>query len=129
MRTTLEMVREFHDACDVPTLDSPDISDIERMTLRCKLIKEEFNELEDALSTSDRVEFLDALCDLQYVLDGTFLESGFSSVKQAAMEEVHRSNMSKMDDDGKAIYRDDGKVMKGPNYTPPVLSEFIKEQA
>lgn len=78
-------------------------------------------------------EVLDALCDLQYVLDGTFLALGFHKVKDAAMTEIHRSNMSKLGEDGRPVKRDDGKILKGPNYSPPdligVLARHRKQTA
>lgn len=67
------------------------------------------------------------LCDLQYVLDGTFLEFGLAGLKSHLMNAVHASNMSKLGDDGRPVLRDDGKVLKGPNYEPaePAIAELI----
>ncbi len=87
------------------------------------------DELKEALEQGDLVETLDALIDLQYVLDGAFLSFGLQHVKQAAFDEVHRSNMSKLGEDGKPIHREsDGKVLKGPNYFKPDISKFIKDK-
>ena len=119
---TLSMVEQWHKAFGVVCKPAPDISSKEINALRIELIKEEFRELQEALEASDEVETLDALCDLQYVLDGTFLSLGFGALKQRAFEEVHRSNMSKLGEDGKPLYRDDGKVLKGPRFTPPNLN-------
>lgn len=91
------------------------------------LLREELLELEEAVVKDDKVEILDALCDLQYVLDGTFIHFGFAKVKDAAFAEVHRSNMSKLDENGKPILRDDGKILKSRNYTPPNLLQFVKQ--
>lgn len=125
--TTLEHVQEFHDTYGLPVLHTPDISNEKTNTLRINLLAEELGELKDALDQGDMVETLDALIDLQYVLDGAFLSFGLQSVKQAAFDEVHRSNMSKLGEDGKPIVREsDGKILKGPNYFKPDISQFIE---
>lgn len=120
------MVKEFHQAFGHPVKDSPDVADHDLCELRNKLLLEELIELHYATTVKDKVQALDALCDLQYVLDGAFLALGFHKVKDDAMAEVHRSNMSKLGADGKPIYREDGKILKGPNYTPPNLAQFVK---
>lgn len=124
--STIEMVREFHDAFGVENCSHPRIGDMSINKLRHDLIQEELRELAVAMVEQDEVATLDALIDLQYVLDGAFLQLGFASVKDAAFAEVHRSNMSKLGADGKPIRRADGKVLKGPNYTPPNLEQFVK---
>ncbi len=129
MKTTLDMVQEFHDTYGLPVHAEPNLSCEQTKQLRINLLQEELNELKEALENNDPLETLDALIDLQYVLDGAFLSFGLQAVKQAAFEEVHRSNMSKLGEDGKPIRRpEDGKVMKGPNYFKPDLAQFIKEQ-
>lgn len=122
---TIEQTREFHLAFGVKVADKIDISDRALNALRVRLLQEELDELEEALATDNVVEVLDALSDLQYFLDGTYLSLGFHPLKKAAFDEVHRSNMSKLGEDGKPIYREDGKVCKGPNYFPPNLSLII----
>ena len=95
--------------------------------LRINLLAEELDELREALVAGDIVEVLDALTDLQYVLDGAYLSFGLHDVKDAAFAEVQRSNMSKLGEDGKPIRREsDGKILKGPNFFEPDLSQFIK---
>jgi predicted HAD superfamily Cof-like phosphohydrolase len=89
------------------------------------LLNEEFKELEEALEEQDVVKVLDALLDIQYVLDGALLAWGLYKLKHRGFAEVHRSNMSKAGEDGKPIYREDGKILKGPNYTPPDLKSLI----
>jgi len=125
----LERVREFHSAYGVPTLPFPTIPDEDRVRLRIKLLREELGELEDALNEGDLEEVADGLCDLQYVLDGAFLEFGFGGLdmKQCLMAEVHRSNMSKLGADGMPIFREDGKILKGPNFSVPDLKKVIVE--
>lgn len=121
---TLSMVGEFHKTFGHPILDTPNLI---KGGLRVDLIQEELDELKEALATNDHVEAFDALCDLQYVLDGAFLALGFHKAKMAGMREVHRSNMSKLGEDGKPIYRDDGKILKGPNFSEPDLKKVLDE--
>lgn len=126
-RTTLEMVREFHETYGLPVKAMPDISDKKTNALRINLLAEELDELKEALKEGDVVEVLDALIDLQYVLDGAFLSFGLQDKKEAAFDEVHASNMSKLGEDGKPVVREsDGKILKGPNYFKPDLVQFIK---
>ena len=116
---SIDLVAEFHRAFGHPINDSPTIDDLDLNDLRKQLLREELGELAQALDDDDAIGVLDALCDLQYVLDGAFLAFGFHKVKDAAVTEVHRSNMSKLGADGKPVVRDDGKILKGPNYSPP----------
>lgn len=118
-------VGEFHRAFGVDYWSGPTVPTPERRGLRFSLLYEELKELHEAFETGNMVEILDALCDLQYVLDGTFLECGLQDFKDAAMREVHRSNMSKLGEDGKPILREDGKVIKGPNYFAPYLHAVL----
>lgn len=128
-KTTLEQVQEFHETYGLPVLNGQSIADEKTNQLRINLLAEELDELKEALAEGDLVETLDALIDLQYVLDGAFLSFGLQGVKEAAFEEVHRSNMSKLGEDGKPIRREsDGKVMKGPNYFKPDMTQFIGDQ-
>lgn len=127
--STLEQVKEFHETYGQPILGTPDISDVGVNQLRINLLAEELDELKDALEQGDIVETLDALIDLQYVLDGAFLAFGLHDLKQVAFDEVHRSNMSKLGDDRKPISRaSDGKILKGPNYSKPDLAQFITDK-
>ncbi len=132
-KTTLQMVQEFHETYGLPVHDAPNISDEKTNALRINLLAEELDELKEALEQGDMVETLDALIDLQYVLDGAFLSFGMHALKEDAFNEVHSSNMSKLGEDGKPIRREsDGKVMKGPHYFKPDMSQFIaakKEEA
>jgi len=127
-RTTLDQVQEFHETYGLPVEAKPDISDDKTNQLRINLLAEEVEELKEALEAGDMVEVLDALTDIQYVLDGAYLSFGLQHVKQAAFDEVHRSNMSKLGEDGKPIRREsDGKVMKGPHYFKPDIKQFVAE--
>lgn len=127
-KSTLDQVREFHETYGLPVKDRPDISDPKTNALRINLLAEELDELKDALEDGDIVEVLDALIDLQYVLDGAFLSFGLHPVKEHAFNEVHSSNMSKLDAEGKPIRREsDGKILKGPNYFEPDIKKFIPQ--
>jgi len=126
-KSTLDAVREFHDTYGLPVKNHPDLSCAETKMLRINLLQEELDELKEALDKDDPVGTLDALIDLQYVLDGAFLSFGLHAIKDMAFDEVHRSNMSKLGEDGKPIRREsDGKVMKGPHYFQPDLGQFVK---
>ena len=92
--------------------------------LRVSLIKEELDELIEAMNKKDLVEVADALTDILYVTYGAGHAFGINL--DECFQEVQNSNMSKLDSDGKPIYNDKGKVMKGPNYFKPDLSKFIK---
>lgn len=128
-KTTLEQVIEFHETYGLPVKHEPDLACEQTKDLRVNLLAEELDELKEALAANDPLETLDALIDLQYVLDGAFISFGLSDVKDEAFAEVHRSNMSKLGEDGKPIRREgDGKVMKGPNYFKPDLAQFIKDK-
>ena len=92
--------------------------------LRLDLIKEELSELTDAMNNKDLLEVADALTDILYVTYGAGHAFGINL--DNCFEEVQNSNMSKLDNDGKPIYNNDGKVMKGPNYFKPDLKKFLK---
>ena len=91
--------------------------------LRLDLIKEELSELTDAMNNKDLLEVADALTDILYVTYGAGHAFGIDLDK--CFDEVQNSNMSKLDDNGKPIYNENGKVMKGPNYFKPDLSKFV----
>ena len=98
--------------------------DYKTRNLRIELIEEELEELKAAIMQKDMVEIADALTDLLYVVYGAGHTFGIDLDK--TFDEVHSSNMSKLGDDGKPIYREDGKVLKGPNFFEPNLQKFIK---
>ena len=91
--------------------------------LRLDLIKEELSELTDAMKNKDLLEVADALTDILYVTYGAGHAFGIDLDK--CFDEVQNSNMSKLDDNGKPIFNEHGKVMKGPNYFKPDLSKFV----
>ena len=103
--------------------DKPSFSTDKINKLRLDLIKEELSELTEAMNNKDLLEVADALTDILYVTYGAGHAFGINLDK--CFEEVQNSNMSKLDDDGKPIYNEHGKVMKGPNYFKPDLKKFI----
>ena len=103
--------------------DKPTFSTDKINKLRLDLIKEELNELTEAMNNKDLLEVADALTDILYVTYGAGHAFGIDLDK--CFEEVQNSNMSKLDDNGKPIYNEHGKVMKGPNYFKPDLKKFI----
>lgn len=122
---SIEMVEEFHRAFKHGIGTEPQIPNQGLCALRYSLLKEELDELASAFMARDLVGVLDALTDLQYVLDGTYLACGLQDYKDKALAEVHRSNMSKLGANGKPIYREDGKILKGPDYSPPDLLSVL----
>ena len=102
---------------------NPSFSSDKINKLRIDLIKEELEELTEAMNKKDLLEVADALTDILYVTYGAGHAFGVNLDK--CFEEVQNSNMSKLDEDGKPIYNDAGKVMKGPNYFKPDLSKFV----
>ena len=121
---TLALVKAWHEQFRVPVQATPSLP-ADRVCMRLDILEEEVRELREAVEAGDLVEVLDALCDIQYVLDGNFLEFGLHGVKQDALEEVHASNMSKLGADGRPVLREDGKVLKGPDFRPPDLQKFL----
>ena len=103
--------------------DKPSFSTDKINKLRLDLIKEEQSELTEAMNNKDLLEVADALTDILYVTYGAGHAFGINLDK--CFEEVQNSNMSKLDDNGKPIYNEHGKVMKGPNYFKPDLTKFI----
>ena len=97
----------------------------EKNLLRFNLMDEENKEYHEAANNSDLVEVADALGDMLYILCGTILEHGMQHKIEEVFEEIQRSNMSKLGADGKPIYREDGKVLKGPNYFKPNIESIL----
>ena len=102
----------------------PQFPDEKTMQLRFDLIKEELNELDRAMKTKNLKEIADALTDILYVTYGAGYAYGIDLDK--CFKEVQRANMSKLGKDGKPIYNEKGKVMKGPNYSGPNLKQFVE---
>ena len=107
----------------VKKLKKPSLSTDKINNLRTNLIEEELNEFKEAISKKDLKEVADALTDILYVTYGAGHAFGINL--DDCFEEVQKSNMSKLGQDGKPIYNEDGKVMKGPNYFKPDLNKFL----
>ena len=121
--TNFESVRKFMETFGQEIKKKAEFPNIKITELRYALIKEELNELKEAIDKKDIIEVADALTDILYVTYGAGHAFGINLDKCFA--EVQNSNMSKLSSDGKPIYNDKGKVMKGPNYFKPDLNKFI----
>lgn len=121
--TNFEKVAEFMNAFGQDVETRPGWTSVSE--LRYELIREELEELREALDGRDIIGVADALTDLLYVVYGAGHSFGIQLDK--CFEEIHSSNMSKLGEDGKPIYRKDGKVLKGPNYRQPDLRKVLKE--
>lgn len=122
MTSHINQVAQFHRAFNIPILDSPQLPNAERLKLRARLVGEESREVMEALQEGNLQHVAKEIADLMIVLHGTVLELGLQHVMDEVITEVHRSNMSKLGPDGKPIHREDGKVLKGPNYTEADLT-------
>ena len=121
-------VEKFHDSFGIKNNYEPTTqlsqNDIQ---LRFDLLKEENEEYINAAKNGDMVEVADALGDLMYILFGTIMKHGMQNKIVEVFEEIQRSNMSKLGIDGKPIYREDGKVLKGPNYFKPNIQTILNK--
>ena len=122
--TNFDKVGKFMKTFGQEIKNKPSFSSNKINELRISLIQEELDELKEAMSNKDLLELADALTDLLYVTYGAGHAFGIDLDK--CFNEVQNSNMSKLGNDGKPIYNEFGKVMKGPNYFKPDLSKFIK---
>lgn len=117
-------VKNFMETFGQEVKMEPEWPDIETQKLRVELIVEELSELEDANEEKDLVAVADALTDILYVTYGAGHAYGIDL--DACFKEVQRSNMSKLGEDGEPIYREDGKVLKGPNFSEPDLKSILQ---
>ena len=128
MNKKIKAVQDFHEAFGLGVRQEPVASlSEEKLMLRFNLMAEENEEYLEAARNGDVVEVADALGDMLYILCGTILEHGMQHKIEEVFEEIQRSNMSKLGSDGRPIYREDGKVMKGPNYFKPNIEEILKK--
>ena len=127
MQKQLNAVKLFHETfgLGVSTEMKSDLGKLKN-ELRFNLMKEENEEYLEAVQNNDLVEIADALGDMLYILCGTIVEHGLQHKIEAVFDEIQRSNMSKLDKNGKPIYREDGKVLKGSNYFKPNFTEILK---
>lgn len=127
MEDQLDKLREFHRRFgawleDEPTVDVPE----EVVALRFELIREELEEYREAAGRGDLVGVADALTDLLYVVLGTYVSHGLHRHAAPLFDEVHDSNMSKLDERGRPIHRDDGKVLKSDRFREPDLEGILE---
>ena len=122
--TNFEKVKTFMETFGQEVKSKPSFSSEKINDLRYNLIKEELEELKDAIDKNDLLEVADALTDILYVTYGA--GHAFGIDLDSCFDEVQNSNMSKLGEDGKPIFNEFGKVMKGPNYYKPNLSKFLK---
>ena len=128
MKKRIDAVKQFHTAFGLGVSDQPIASLGEaKNKLRFELMKEENEEYLEAAHNNDLVEVADALGDMLYILCGTIIEHGMQHKIEEVFDEIQRSNMSKLGADGKPIYREDGKVLKGPNYFKPNIKEILNK--
>lgn len=126
MKKQLDSVYTFHETYVIPQQSKPTaVIPNEQFMLRYKLMREENEEYLEAAENGDMIEIADALGDMLYILCGTILSHGMQHVIEDVFDEIQRSNMSKLGEDGQPIYREDGKVMKGPNYFKPNLKKIL----
>ena len=126
MKDQLDSVRRFHEVFQAymehtPTAKVP----AEISQGRIQMFLEELEEYRAAVNNHDIVEIADALTDMLYVLLGTFITHGLQDIAEELFAEVHRSNMSKLDEQGKPIFRQDGKVLKSDQFSDPDLRSII----
>lgn len=125
MKKQIEQVKEFYEAFKVNYSDEITLIPRDRAKLRHKLMNEENQEFKTAFWDNDIVEVTDALADQLYILLGTVIEYGLQDKFEAVFDEVHRSNMSKLDKDGKPILREDGKIIKSELYEGPHVENVL----
>lgn len=128
MKDKIEAVKAFHSAFKLGFKETPQANlGLEKNLLRYKLMREENEEYLEAANNNDLVEVADALGDLLYILCGTIIEHGLQYKIEEVFEEIQRSNMSKLGENGEPIYREDGKVLKGPNYFKPDILSILEK--
>ena len=126
MKDKILAVKEFHKEFKLDYLDKPKADlGMDKNKLRFNLMKEENEEYFEAANNNDMVEVADALGDMLYILCGTIIEHGMEHKIDEIFREIQNSNMSKLGADGSPIYREDGKVLKGPNYFKPDIEGIL----
>ncbi len=128
MKNKIAAVSEFHRAFGLGMKEAATADlGIKKNLLRYELMREENEEYLEAANNNDLVEVADALGDMLYILCGTIIEHGMQNKIEEVFNEIQRSNMSKLGEDGKPIYREDGKVLKGPKYFKPNIKEILDQ--
>ena len=126
MKHQIEAVKIFHEIYKLSYKENPTTEiGLDKIKLRFNLMAEENQEYLQAAKNNDLVEVADALGDMLYILCGTIIEHGMQDKIEEIFDEIQKSNLSKLGEDGKPIYRNDGKVMKGPNYFKPDIFKVL----
>mgnify|MGYP001281476826 CR=1 FL=1 len=126
MKKQINHVKKFHESFGIENKLTPTANLNDSIfNLRFKLMQEENQEYLEACKNGDLNEIADALGDMMYILCGTILAHGFQNKIELVFEEIQKSNMSKLDNDGKPIYREDGKILKSSNYFKPNISKIL----
>jgi predicted HAD superfamily Cof-like phosphohydrolase len=123
----IKSVAKFHEVFKIGNADQVKLIDEKDYTLRYNLIKEENEEYLDACKNGDIVEIADALGDQLYILFGTILKHGLEHKIEEVYDEIHRSNMSKLDENGLPIFREDGKILKSNLYFKPDIKKILEK--
>ena len=123
--TNFEKVGKFMKTFGQEVKSKSSLSSDKINSLRIGLIEEELEELKQAINQKNLIEVADALGDMLYILCGTIIEHGMQDIIEPVFDEIQKSNMSKLGEDGNPIFREDGKVMKGPNYFKPDFKKFF----
>ncbi len=121
----IKSVHEFHETFKIGNADKMELISERDYTLRYNLIKEENEEYLEACKNGDMVEIADALGDQLYILFGTILKHGLEHKIEEVYDEIHRSNMSKLDEKGEPIFREDGKILKSNRYFKPNIKAIL----
>lgn len=121
----IQSVENFHEVFKIGNAADPTLVEERDYTLRFNLIKEENEEYLDACKNGDIVEIADALGDQLYILFGTILKHGLQHKIEEVYDEIHRSNMSKLDENGQPIFREDGKILKSNLYFKPNIKSIL----
>lgn len=128
MKNKINAVEQFHNSFGLGVEEEPKANlGSAKNQLRFNLMDEENKEYFEAAENNDLVEVADALGDMLYILCGTILEHGMQHIIEEVFEEIQRSNMSKLGADGQPIYREDGKVLKGPDYFKPNIKSILEK--
>lgn len=129
MKENIKAVAKFHQAFGLGISDelTADLGP-RKNSLRFRLMEEENQEYFQAAQNGDMVEVADALGDMLYILCGTILEHGMQEKIEEVFIEIQRSNMSKLGADGRPVYREDGKVLKGPDYFKPNIANILERE-
>lgn len=127
MKQQLDQVKHFHETFLLGNANEPELIDENTFLLRHRLMEEENKEYLEACWEGNLVEIADALGDQLYILCGTLLKHGLQHKIEEVFNEIHRSNMSKLDKDGKPIFREDGKILKSDQYFKPNIEAILNK--